>query len=252
MNYQRIYDQIIERAKLNIEDRVENRKLWVKSKGESGIYYESHHIIPKCLGGTGKAYQWKHENIAILTAREHFLCHWLLHRIHTDSRSLLYAFDNMCVIGPNNSNRVIPSSRVVQEILESKRRLGKDDDFKKHMSNIFLGVKRPTVQCPYCDKVGGIGNMQRWHFDNCLEKEGNENLVRKPAYTGPRPPFKGYHSEKALKAYAELSESMKVKVENCETGDVYPSIRHCLKTLKIKQSYFNEMVKLGKFKKIKK
>jgi len=56
MNYQKIYDQIIERAK--------NRKL----EG----YKEKHHIIPKCLGGPDNK-----ENLVELTAREHFLCHLL-------------------------------------------------------------------------------------------------------------------------------------------------------------------------------
>jgi len=36
-------------------------------------YSEKHHIIPKCLGGNNLK-----ENIAILSAREHFICHWLL------------------------------------------------------------------------------------------------------------------------------------------------------------------------------
>jgi hypothetical protein len=25
----------------------------------------------------------------------------------------------------------------------------------------------PKVECPHCGKVGDIGNMARWHFDNC-------------------------------------------------------------------------------------
>jgi hypothetical protein len=40
---------------------------------EDGIYYEKHHIIPKSLGGSNKK-----PNLVLLTAREHFLCHWLL------------------------------------------------------------------------------------------------------------------------------------------------------------------------------
>ena len=36
-------------------------------------YTENHHIIPKSLGGSNKK-----ENIVSLTAREHFICHWLL------------------------------------------------------------------------------------------------------------------------------------------------------------------------------
>jgi hypothetical protein len=36
-------------------------------------YFEKHHIIPRSLGGNNSK-----ENLAILTAREHFICHWLL------------------------------------------------------------------------------------------------------------------------------------------------------------------------------
>lgn len=36
-------------------------------------YIEKHHIIPKCIGGNNSS-----ENIAVLTAREHFIVHWLL------------------------------------------------------------------------------------------------------------------------------------------------------------------------------
>lgn len=36
-------------------------------------YVEKHHIIPKSLGGSNKKI-----NIVSLTAREHFICHWLL------------------------------------------------------------------------------------------------------------------------------------------------------------------------------
>lgn len=41
-------------------------------------YIEKHHIIPKSLGGTNDA-----SNISFLTAREHFLCHWLLIKMTT-------------------------------------------------------------------------------------------------------------------------------------------------------------------------
>lgn len=37
------------------------------------VYIERHHIIPKSLGGTDLSV-----NLVDLTAREHFICHWLL------------------------------------------------------------------------------------------------------------------------------------------------------------------------------
>jgi hypothetical protein len=35
-------------------------------------------------------------------------------------------------------------------------------------SAALMGKSRPTVTCPHCNKTGGINNMSRWHFDNCL------------------------------------------------------------------------------------
>lgn len=76
MNYQKIYDQIIERAN--------NRKL-------TG-YAEKHHILPKCLGGNDTK-----ENLVKLTAREHFLCHRLLCEIYPNNPKLFYALWLMAI-----------------------------------------------------------------------------------------------------------------------------------------------------------
>jgi hypothetical protein len=70
MNYQKIYDQLIARAK--------TRKL----EG----YKERHHIVPKCLGGTNDS-----ENLVDLTAREHFIAHLLLCEIYPDNQKLAHA-----------------------------------------------------------------------------------------------------------------------------------------------------------------
>lgn len=66
MDYQRIYNQIINKSNL------ENRKK-LKRDNKNYTYYEYHHIIPKCLGGLNN-----NENLVLLTAREHFICHKLL------------------------------------------------------------------------------------------------------------------------------------------------------------------------------
>lgn len=33
-----------------------------------------------------------------------------------------------------------------------------------------LRKPQPQITCPYCNKVGGISVMARWHFDNCKYK----------------------------------------------------------------------------------
>ena len=124
MDYQKIYNQIIERA------RSENRK---KYKGE---YYESHHIVPKCLGGDGTVKQWRsHPNIILLTARDHFLCHWLLHNLHPNNKELTMSFWSMCVLKNDKQKRHIPSSRIIEY---SKAKMIKD---KKEKIGYWKGKK---------------------------------------------------------------------------------------------------------------
>lgn len=49
-------------------------------------YTESHHIIPRCLGGSDAE-----SNLVRLTAREHYVAHQLLVKMHPDSRGLAFA-----------------------------------------------------------------------------------------------------------------------------------------------------------------
>ena len=92
MDYKKIHDKIIERAK--------TRKL----EG----YGEKHHIIPKCMNGTNEK-----NNLVKLTAREHFLIHWLLHEMYPENSDLRYAFWSMCR-NSDNQQRYKPSSRVYE------------------------------------------------------------------------------------------------------------------------------------------
>jgi len=55
-----------------------------KSKVEG--YYEKHHIIPKCLGGSDR-----HNNLILLTGREHFIAHMLLWKAYPENVSLMRA-----------------------------------------------------------------------------------------------------------------------------------------------------------------
>jgi hypothetical protein len=85
MNHKQIYDRLCMNAKS--EGRLRNKS----------VYYEAHHIVPKCMGGTGTVAQYKtHENIVLLTAREHFVAHKLLLKIYPESKKLKFAFNGMC------------------------------------------------------------------------------------------------------------------------------------------------------------
>ena len=70
MNYVRIYNIIVARGKERIIDG----------------YKESHHIVPKCMGGTNDT-----NNLVFLTPEEHYIAHQLLVKIFPNNRQLAYA-----------------------------------------------------------------------------------------------------------------------------------------------------------------
>lgn len=91
MDYLKIYNSLVDKGK--------NRKL-------TG-YTETHHIIPKCVGGTND--KW---NLVKLTAREHFICHLLLCEIYPENMKLRFALWNMCNVKRNYQNRFKVNSRL--------------------------------------------------------------------------------------------------------------------------------------------
>ena len=78
--YRKTYCRIVDKAKSSGRKRTDD------------VYYENHHIVPKSMGGTnGKG------NKVLLTAKEHFVCHWLLTKFTDgdDRQKMNAAFSRM-------------------------------------------------------------------------------------------------------------------------------------------------------------
>lgn len=119
MNYQNVYNLIIEKR--------------IKEPASKQGYFETHHIIPRSLGGTDNK-----DNLVELTAREHFLCHWLLVNIHKDNignyKKMIYAFNLMCT-SSGNQNRYFSKNYEIARKLYSENHPCKNDDVKKKISD---------------------------------------------------------------------------------------------------------------------
>jgi hypothetical protein len=84
MNYQKIYNQLINNAKDRILDS----------------YTESHHIIPKCLGGDNSK-----ENLVNLTPEEHYIAHQLLVKLYPNNKKIIFAAHMMTVSNGRRNNK---------------------------------------------------------------------------------------------------------------------------------------------------
>lgn len=103
MNYQHIYENLT---------RPNDRQ-----KGDE-CFYEEHHILPKCLGGTDDR-----DNLVLLTTKEHFIAHRLLTKIYPSNHKLLYAVFYM-----GGTRHGVTNSRTYQ--------LLREEYFKKHSEHM--------------------------------------------------------------------------------------------------------------------
>jgi len=98
VDYQRIYNEIIERRKHQ----------------EPEGYSEKHHIVPRSFGGANNS-----ENLVRLTAREHFICHWLLTKIYPSGQKhykMIHAFVAMAWWHSENQERYRCTSRLYERL----------------------------------------------------------------------------------------------------------------------------------------
>ena len=102
--YTKYYNSIIERAKIrNLAYSID-------------CYTEKHHIIPKSFGGSDSK-----SNIIRLTAREHFICHWLLTKMVSgkDRYTAICALSKMRCASANQQRY---QSKITNRVYESLRK----------------------------------------------------------------------------------------------------------------------------------
>jgi rubrerythrin len=104
----------------NIIDRARERDL------PADTYTEKHHIIPRSLGGNNSV-----DNIVSLTAREHFVAHWLLTKmtVGAEQKKMAYACKMMMHSHSGKHNRHKISSRKYETLRQNLNSILKDREF---------------------------------------------------------------------------------------------------------------------------
>jgi hypothetical protein len=129
--YRDIYVSICQRG----AERGTNRKQLKESLG----YVEGHHFIPKCIT---KEYATEQHNIVFLTAREHFICHYLLCKIFKQTEhyfSLLSAFGKMSNIAPSMKHNRYMNSHLYEH-------------FRKNVSSLMKNLRKDKIRV----KMGNV------------------------------------------------------------------------------------------------
>lgn len=117
--YEKWYSGIIENAR--------NRK--------TDEYTEIHHILPRSLGGNNDP-----TNLVDLTAREHFMCHWLLTKMHTgiNRKKMLNA---IYIMKGENSYQKRYKTKITARVYEKLRK-----EYAAYISKLNTGRKQPPEE----------------------------------------------------------------------------------------------------------
>ena len=144
MNYKKIYDQLVEKCRVRGLDKS-------ALKG----YYEKHHIVPRCMGGSDDV-----ENFVLFTAREHFIAHMLLWKIHPSNGDLALAVHLMLHV---NKSAVLRNSKLYEH-LKMDRSLAmsreKNAGFKDLTGNRYSRLV--VIGLDYWQKQADGRHLSKW------------------------------------------------------------------------------------------
>jgi uncharacterized protein YjhX (UPF0386 family) len=140
--YTKWYNNIINNAKnrLNIDE-----------------YTEKHHIIPKCLGGK------EEDNLVSLTAREHYICHWLLIFMVEKSVKYRLQFAFFCMTRKDKNQKRIITSRMFKTA-------------KKHMLEACV-YRKTTLGYKHNEETLKLFREQRKEMV-VINKEGKSKRIK--------------------------------------------------------------------------
>lgn len=176
MNIERIYQSIIDRAKS--ENRV---------KGQ-GAYYESHHVIPRSMGGSNHS-----DNLVLLTGREHFICHLILARMYPDQSIAHAAFKMACV---NNGKYGIITSRIYESLRSiHAKRVSEDEEAARKKSLAGKGRKQSESHIA-ARTASRKENGKEWHTRETLEKISESRTGQEGYWKGKNLPKESIEKRK--------------------------------------------------------
>lgn len=226
MNYKKIYSSLVESCK--------NRKI------SSTIAYESHHIIPRSLGGSDDA-----SNLVKLTLREHFFAHLLLSKIYqgADQIKMMHALKMMSGIGKSkkiiNSRQYETARTIVYRVLQSA---GKEYQAEKELQDQILteytdidkvfdrgtckccGIRPRAInyikgsktfyrsKCEVCSAGNNKFKVPQWKFDGYSKLSTCETCGFTAQFTEQLTVIKDKKKYKTICLNCQMAEKMKLKL----------------------------------------
>lgn len=156
-------------------------------------YTERHHIVPRSLGGSNDP-----ENLIDLTAREHFICHWLLTKMYTgEARGKM--INALWMMRAQNPDQRRYGSKITGRIYENLR-----EEYAAYISKLNTGRIQPPEE--KVKQIAAITGRKRRPFSEEWKLNLSKNHKSKRG-------FNTSHSEETRKKMSEKAKGRKQSPE---------------------------------------
>lgn len=205
MNYEKIYNALVEKAKVRGLD---------KSQHEG--YFEIHHILPKCLGGSDDK-----SNLVMFTGREHFIAHMLLWKSHPKVKGLMRAAFLMSSRWASGTDRISKTAEHINSKTYSKLR----EEYAQAVSEQCSGENNPMYGKTHTEEARN--KLKAWYAanpDHHTQVMANKRgITLEEAYQIKRDKeerIKLFHYNRENGIKRELTQSQRDALNKANTGRI--------------------------------
>lgn len=242
----------------NYYDYINYVKTLNRKRGD-GNYYERHHIKPKSIF---PELAKDKDNLVLLTAREHFLAHYLLCKIYSEGKEhfqMLCAFQRMTKNTSKVNNLLYMNSRLFEkmktELVEQRREFSKrmmsDPEIKKRiLDKTHQWQREHPRQWTEEQRLQISESLKRRHKENpeILQHLSEINKGKKHSEETKLKMSKsrmGHPVSEETRMKLRQQHSTGIPVVNIITGETYPSALNAEKLTGVPRHMIRKSIRLG-------
>lgn len=154
-------------------------KIVLNGKNEKLPGHEHHHILPKSLGGTDD-----NSNLVYITAREHFVCHWLLTKIYPTGEEHWKMLNALRMMRAENKNQQRYDTKITSRVYSKLK-----EEYANLQSERYRGENNPFFGKSHTKEAKQIISDANTGENNAMKRIEEREKMRQLKTGKKRDPF---------------------------------------------------------------